>query len=796
MGVRVSMRIAVAIAGVLAGCRSVVPSVAVDGGVDAPGEPVDAPPVAVAITAALSSSRFVVREHMLAAGEMQISGEPLAQAMGRDLAAYSRDMIPTDVYTDPNTHFSWIDLPGFSSGVESYEYSKQPMNELAFETGAGTALSASPLVGSDAQLAAFVQQYAGESNALGKWVFPAGTFPIGNGFGDDNPDGTGAPAENPIGWPGLWPTLHVFADYDPTLAPTSAVDLQCSISSDDNPHESANPTICSDFECDATTLHLPDRAAQIDPMITPGADGFATWKYALWSINYLQIMHDSLENPVASVAPGDLAAVGTPDNQIIGSDSTGAATAPGTFVGSSDIEGFQAAMLLQIIDGRAADWLGALTTSDGVTLSGFSNVLAADAYDYAGPLRWFPGAIAVTETGGAGVFPVPAYALASPNSALLDQIGLAMGFAEIYALTDQHNPDVGGSQPALAYFDGDPFPADDQLADGESTLHDRALAMVRVAIVNADRLHGDPATGILVDDVAMTGTTPSRGTTVATTTVAYTLIGLRTVRRALSSELELYSNNTPDTTGVTTPLDALAINYPGNSTLTFSARVDQLVLAHAGLLYNQLTDASGRAWSAGTSPRTRRPAMTTRSTRTRRRSAGCLPRTWRPAMCAIATARSRCSIASRPRSTTRWQRSTARRPPRSQRSSTRRCASHCCKARCATSTNWSRRHPAARRSSQSWRIGSPGSTSSCSTAGTIATTIASSIGPTNACASSMDYRAAGCRWPSAHCPARSVASTTKAAAPARRRPTASTTACRRSTLRRPRQRSPTRSRSR
>jgi hypothetical protein len=254
-------------------------------------------------------------------------------------------------------------------------------------------------------------------------------------------------------------------------------------------------------------------------------------------------------------------------------------------------------MLLQIIDGRAADWLGALTTSDGVTLSGFSNVLAADAYDYAGPLRWFPGAIAVTETGGAGVFPVPAYALASPNSALLDQIGLAMGFAEIYALTDQHNPDVGGSQPALAYFDGDPFPADDQLADGESTLHDRALAMVRVAIVNADRLHGDPATGILVDDVAMTGTTPSRGTTVATTTVAYTLIGLRTVRRALSSELELYSNNTPDTTGVTTPLDALAINYPGNSTLTFSARVDQLVLAHAGLLYNQLTDASGRAWS-------------------------------------------------------------------------------------------------------------------------------------------------------------------------------------------------------
>ena len=67
----------------------------------------------VTITATLDSARFVVREHMLAAGEMQISGEPLAEAMGRDLSGYSRDLIPTDVYQDPATTFSWIDLPGF-----------------------------------------------------------------------------------------------------------------------------------------------------------------------------------------------------------------------------------------------------------------------------------------------------------------------------------------------------------------------------------------------------------------------------------------------------------------------------------------------------------------------------------------------------------------------------------------------------------------------------------------------------------------------------------------------------------
>ena len=68
-----------------------------------------------------------------------------------------------------------------------------------------------------------------------------------------------------------------------------------------------------------------------------------------------------------------------------------------------------------------------------------------------------------------------------------------MAYAEFFALTDTKNRDVGGAQTAQVYFDGDPFPADDQLADGEPTLHDRALAMMRVALVDLDRLHTDPA---------------------------------------------------------------------------------------------------------------------------------------------------------------------------------------------------------------------------------------------------------------------------------------------------------------
>ncbi len=553
-------------------------------------------PAVVTITATVDSTRFVTREHMLAAGEMQISGEPFAQAMGRDLAGFSRAHLPSDLYFDPSPLAAgpWIDLAGFSTGVESYEYSKQPMNGLAFELGAGTSLAYGPLVNpthatgaaATALMSDAIQHYATGSNALGRFVFPAGTFPAVPTRGTDNP----------LGWPGIWPTMHVFRSFDPAVTPTSDLVLSCAISSDDDPGDTG-ALLCADYECDATSLHLTARASQIEPIVTPGADGFSAWKYGLWILNYLQIMHDSTEVAVAFVADTDVAGVGTAGNQIVGDDGTGVATAPGTYLGSSDIEGFQAQMMIAELDNRAADWLGALTTTDGATLGGFATNLAALGYSYDAPLQWFPGQIAVAETDDGSGFPSPAYTLGSPDSDLLDLVGLAMGYAELYAVTDANNRNVGGAQTAAVYFDGDPFAADDGLADGEATVHDRALAMVRVALVDLDRMHTDPTTGVLVDDVTMTGATPARGHTVGTTSIAYTVIGLRSVLRSLSSQLELYSNNTPDTAIGQTPLDTLALHHPSSASLTFSGRLQQMLRTHADLLFDHLTDATGRAWA-------------------------------------------------------------------------------------------------------------------------------------------------------------------------------------------------------
>ena len=201
----------------LAACHGAA-HVAADAGTITPDAPA-APPIV--ITATVNSTRFVAREHMLAAAEMQISGEPLAEAMGRDLGSYSRIHIPPDLYFDASIYAAgpWIDLPGFSTGVESYEYSKQPMNNLAFEAGAGTSLGYAPLVNTDgAQRRRGGRARHRARAALRRRVERARPVRLP---GRHVPEPPGERADNPLGWPGIWPTAHVFASFDPAITPTS-----------------------------------------------------------------------------------------------------------------------------------------------------------------------------------------------------------------------------------------------------------------------------------------------------------------------------------------------------------------------------------------------------------------------------------------------------------------------------------------------------------------------------------------------------------------------------------------------
>jgi hypothetical protein len=551
----------------------------------------EAPRQSVKLSITARDTTFVTRDHFMASVEMQLAGEPLAEAMGRDLKGFTRDFVCQETVCSPDIYYEMTgdgaggsrvkgrtDLAGFASAVESYEYSKQAMNNLAFESGAGTSLAFG--------LALNPERKTGSAALAGlrEWVQH---LAIAASTDASVVSATASPT-NPLGWPGLWPTLLPFTSWDPHIAASNQAST-CAISSDDNPGVGSTPGAtlnCNDYECDATSLHLPGRDAQTNHLVGPGASGWAGWKEALWAINYLQVMHDTNENPVASVPEEQLALVGTAANEVTGGE------AAGVYLGSSRIEGFQAGNFLQIADNAAAEWLTALSTTDGVTLSGFASVAEALAYSDSSPLRWFPGSVRVTEQPDDSGFPrVAGHTIDSPDSNLLDAAGLIGAYASFYSLTDLANKDVGGSQPVRAYFDGDPFPTQDQTPSGASTLHDRALAMVRVSLVNLVRLHVDPASGLLVDDVKLASGQPVRGSILSADHAAYALQALRTARRALGSQLTLYGNTRPDVHGVETLIDA-----PPLDGQPLGARLDALLATSSAVFQEKLTTPEGKAF--------------------------------------------------------------------------------------------------------------------------------------------------------------------------------------------------------
>jgi hypothetical protein len=560
-------------------------------------------------------TRFVTRDHFMAALEMQLSGEPFASTMvwaevapkGRNLSLYSRDHLPANLYftddpsinppnTPPQALTGLIDLPGFSSAVESYEYSKQPMNNLNLESGAGTSLLFGPLVNPKGETGgealalerAWVQALGTASNGASRFVHSETAAPTLPNGSKQWGDGT-----NPLGWPGIWPTLQPFTSWDPTIHATSSVAEQCSISSDDDPG-AGGAVHSNDYECDYTHLNLPNRDAQVSKTIDPGSTGWASWKASLWVLNYLQVMHDSQENPIQAVPEDQLSLVGTAGNMVVGNGGTGNPALPGTFLGSSDIEGFQAGMFINMQNNQTEEWLMQLSTTDGKTWSGFASLMDALSYSPASTLRWFPGSVGVTETEDASGFPRPSsYSILSADSHLLDLAGMLGAYSSMYALTDHANPQAGGAQTARAYFDGSPFSDDDQLADGEPTTHDRMLAMVRVLVVNILRIHGDPGTGLFADDATFTGGTLVRGSVLSPDVAAYTLLALRTARRSIDSLLTLYGNNNPDVVGAPSLLDSL----PYINGQPFSAVVDGLIAQLANAFYDRFTLPSGLAYA-------------------------------------------------------------------------------------------------------------------------------------------------------------------------------------------------------
>jgi hypothetical protein len=565
---------------------------------------------------------------------MQTSGEPFAQDFaGRTLYYYiaARYSGTPDQYWIPTPTSSGvvappvIDLFGFSTAVESYEYSKYHMNMVATQSGAGVSLINGPLIAAMPMPGASpLQKLRARMETL---VSATGADLVQ--FAVVPP-----PANNPqndFGFPGIWPNMMPYRSFDVSMAPSRAAAAVCV------PADGGNPSMgygglalfgghaVALYECNYNSLRLSDRN-QAEHVIGPGVLGYATWKEALWAIDFTGRLHDAKADFVTALAQQDMAQVGQSKNTVqglscpVGCQLTATANGgnacprgcqPGVYIGSAPLEGIWGLTMVDEMDNAAAWLLSSLATKDGMTLTGFPSVLAATNYDYTSPLVWFPTAITVTEAAASSdAGPIPSYPLVSSvsvsdsTSHSVDLAALAQGYSLFFGMTDARNVAVGQQIGMQAAFGGSPFAADDGLPDGENSPHDRALAVMRVAFVDLDRLHVDPATGVVVDTVAVGAGGVTRGSTTTTTTLGHVVVGLRHLLMSCNAAVSQYGAADPDPSkdadGI---LNSIPIHPPGTdpgAPPTFSARVRQVLYNQATFVLNQLTSSDGNAHNGAT----------------------------------------------------------------------------------------------------------------------------------------------------------------------------------------------------
>jgi hypothetical protein len=565
------------------------------------------------VRAELVTSRVDTMQLMFAAGEMQTSGEPFVQNFaGRNLQDFNRYWIPVDQYLVPVTNGSrlwdsFTDLFGFSSAVESYEYSKYHMNLVANQTGAGVSLANGPLVAALPGASPFDKL----RSRVERLLYAAGTDVAGyamfdGGVPSPDPQGGRNPL-NDFGFPGLWPNLMPFRSWDPSIQPDQSVTHSCTVQTGYGGVAFYGNNPVYTYECDYNTLNLPNRAAQVESVIGPGVLGYTTWKEAIWGIDFTGRLHDSASNPVNAVKPEDMAAVATLGNKVVAVQPPTAT--PGTFIGSTPLEGMWGLLMVDELDNAAAWLLSSLVTSDGATLGGFPSVAGAIQYDYGSPLVWFPTAIGVMEDLSPPHSPleikypaVKSLAIQDASSRSVDLAALAQGYSLFFGMTDSRNVAVGQQIGLQVAFGGGVFASDDGMLDGTSP-HDRALAVMRTAFVDLDRLHVDPNDGAhaVMDAATITGGSVTRSNTATTTAIGHVVVGLRHLLMGCNAAVSQYGAPDPDPSkdaqGI---LNTVSLAPPYGKEAKFSPHVREVLMNQADFVMKTLSQADGTVANGAT----------------------------------------------------------------------------------------------------------------------------------------------------------------------------------------------------
>jgi hypothetical protein len=199
-------------------------------------------------SASVTNYNFDTAGNMLAYAEFELSGEPLAEALGLDL-----DLLDPQKVNKP-TAFD------YTAGVESYEYSEEAMYELVEKSGLGLHLINGPIV----------DKMAKESGKQAPQALEERFYQLAESVGYDK----GEIFRN------MYPTFMEYSKGDPHYI--QKVDTSAYAESDDK-------TYTPVYQVDFKTLRW-DRD-KMDKILMPAAYGGAFLKQALWAGDFLSGFH-------------------------------------------------------------------------------------------------------------------------------------------------------------------------------------------------------------------------------------------------------------------------------------------------------------------------------------------------------------------------------------------------------------------------------------------------------------------------------------------------------------------------
>jgi len=415
--------------------------------------------------------------NFLAYTEFELSGEPLAEALGLDL-----DVLDANLNNQP-TEFD------FSAGVESYEYSEEAMYALNYQSTMGPHLVNGPLNAKrGGKLENLGQRFVEMAGAVG---FPAEEIPL-NMY--------------PISLPYFSGTPELAQKADLTSVNGDQLEVLTS-----NGKVIMQQTVIPAYYRDYKSLAWD--TTRFERVINPASLGGILLKEVMWSQDFLGGMHITKSDEEVEATSSNM------DQDGIHSQGVSAA------------DGFNGMVLTEM----SIDKLLILQSQlgfDGQKLG----AAFTPAYDPAKKPVWLAHKVAVTESKANGVNAIEKLKVVDGSSQLEDIWLMLWPVSEYFAYTDQRKANTAQNPAFLSVFDGAPFaaslPANTDNDVSNDVAADDAFSLANnignLLFKNLNALHFNQAKGTFVTEYR----DGKQGKAVSTYDAAYSIVALSIYQRA------------------------------------------------------------------------------------------------------------------------------------------------------------------------------------------------------------------------------------------------------------------------